>query len=171
MNTGRVVAGLLIASGALVLIIGLALLGVLTAAGTLTVGGFVVGAFFVLIVALPVTGAGIFLFVKSGQDSQADAEAVKQRKILEMVATRGELRISDAAIELKATREQIQGWVYNLVGLGVFTGYINWDDGMLYSAQAAQLKQLDTCKKCGGKLTVAGKGIIKCPYCGTEYFV
>lgn len=171
MNTGKAVAGILIASGLLVLVIGLVLLGVLLASETLTVGGFVVGVFFVFIVALPVTGAGIFLFVKAGQDTQADAEAQRQRKLLDMVATRGELRISDAAIELKASREQIQAWVYNLVGLGVFSGYINWDDGVLYSAQATQLKQLDTCKKCGGKLTVAGKGVIKCPYCGTEYFV
>jgi hypothetical protein len=171
MNTGRVVAGLLVGAGLLILLVGLGLLGALVVAGVVNIAGFVVGVFFVLIVAVPVMGAGIVLFVKAGQDNQAEAEAQKQRKILEMVATRGELRISDAAIELKATREQIQSWVYNLVGLGVFSGYINWDDGVLYSAGAAQLKSLDSCKKCGGKVSLAGKGVIKCQYCGTEYFV
>lgn len=171
MNTGRVVAGLLIGAGALILLIGLVLLGALLATGSLNAGAFVVGTFFVLIVALPVLGAGVVLFVKAGQDNRAEADAQKQRKILEMVATRGELRISDAAIELKASREQIQSWVYNLVGLGVFSGYINWEDGVLYSAGAAQLKGLESCKKCGGKVSLAGKGVIKCQYCGTEYFV
>ena len=171
MNTGRIVSVVLIASGVLVLVVGLVLLGGLAAAGSLTASGFAAGAFFALIVALPIGGAGIFLFFKAGADVRAESEAVKQRKILEMVAARGELRISDAALELKATREQIQSWVYNLVGLGVFSGYINWDDGVLYSAQASQLKGLETCKKCGGKLSLAGKGLIKCQYCGTEYFV
>jgi hypothetical protein len=58
-----------------------------------------------------------------------------------------------------------------LVGLGVFTGYINWDDGVLFSAQASQLRDLTQCKKCGGAVKLVGKGVVKCPYCGTEYFL
>jgi DNA-directed RNA polymerase subunit RPC12/RpoP len=26
------------------------------------------------------------------------------------------------------------------------------------------------CPKCAGKLEVAGKGLVKCPYCGSEVF-
>jgi hypothetical protein len=171
MKTGRTVAGLLIGAGVIVLVAGIALIGVMAASGFVNPAGLAVGIFFMIIVSLPLIGLGIVLFVRASQEGRDEEVQLKQRRILDMVATRGELRISDAALELKASREQIQSWVYNLVGLGVFSGYINWDDGVLYSSQASQLKGMDTCKKCGGKLSLAGKGIIKCPYCGTEYFV
>lgn len=171
MKTGRVVAGLLIGAGAIVLVAGIALIGVMAAAGFVNPAGLAVGIFFMILVSLPLMGLGIVLFVRASQEGKDEESQMKQRKILEMVAARGQVRISDAALELKASRDQIQSWVYNLVGLGLFSGYINWDDGILYSAQASQLKGLDTCKKCGGKLEIAGKGVIKCPYCGTEYFI
>jgi hypothetical protein len=79
--------------------------------------------------------------------------------------------LSDAAVEMQVPREEIKNWVYRLVGLGVFSGYVNWDDGILFSKQASELRSLQSCAKCGGKLEMAGKGVIKCPYCGTEYFL
>ena len=51
--------------------------------------------------------------------------------------------------------------VYQLVGLQVFSGYINWDDGILYSSEASKLRELDKCKNCGGEITLAGKGIVR----------
>lgn len=171
MKTGQVMGGLVVGSGILVFVIGIILLALLAGAGTLTMGGLAVGVFFVLIVVLPLIAVGAVVLVRAQQEGQQEETAAKQRRLLDMVATRGELRISDAAIELKATRDQIQGWVYNLVGLRLFSGYINWDDGVLYSAGASQLKELETCKKCGGKVSLAGKGVVKCQYCGTEYFL
>lgn len=161
----------MIGGGAATVVIGLAILILFAASAGLQAAGFGVGVIFVMIVALPLTGGGIFLFFKAGQEGREEETAARQRKILEMVAARGELRVSDAAIELKVSRDQIQSWVYNLVGLGLFSGYINWNDGVLYSAQAAQLSGLEMCKKCGGKVSLAGKGVIKCQYCGTEYFL
>ena len=29
----------------------------------------------------------------------------------------------------------------------------------------------NTCEVCGGQLELAGPGVIRCPYCGTEYFL
>jgi tRNA(Ile2) C34 agmatinyltransferase TiaS len=55
--------------------------------------------------------------------------------------------------------------------MGVFSGYVNWDEGTLYSEQASELRNMTQCKNCGGNLTLAGKGVIKCPFCGTEYFL
>ena len=75
------------------------------------------------------------------------------------------------AVELQVPRDEVKNWIYRLVGLGVFTGYINWDDGVLYSAQASKLRELTNCKKCGGEVKLVGKGVVKCPYCGTEYFL
>ncbi len=171
MKTGQVMGALAAGSGILVLVVGIILLALLAGSGALTIAGLAVGVFFILIIVLPLIAIGVVVSLRAGQEGREEEIAARQRRLLDMVATRGELRISDAAIELKATRDQIQGWVYNLVGLGLFSGYINWDDGVLYSAGASQLKELETCKKCGGKVSLAGKGVVKCQYCGTEYFL
>ncbi|MBI5293251.1 MAG: hypothetical protein HY872_15350 [Chloroflexi bacterium] len=171
MKSGQVAGVLLVIGAGAVVVIGLAVLGVFSAAGGLTAAGFGVGVILLAIISLPLIGAGAFLLAKSRQEGQDEAVVAKQRKILDMVSARGQVSIADVALELKAGRDQVQSWVYNLVGLGLFSGYINWNDGTLYSAQAAQLRDLTTCKKCGGQVSLAGKGVIKCQYCGTEYFL
>jgi hypothetical protein len=88
-----------------------------------------------------------------------------------MVKTRGQIAISDLVIELNSSREIVQQNLYQLVGMGLFSGYVNWDEGMLYSRQATELHQLNKCEHCGGELELAGKGVIRCPFCGTEYFL
>ncbi len=171
MKSGQVAGVLLVIGAGAVVVIGLAVLGVFSAAGGLTAAGFGVGVVLLAIISLPLLGAGAFLLARSRQEGQDEAVVAKQRKILDMVSARGQVSIADMALELKASRDQVQSWVYNLVGLGLFSGYINWNDGTLYSAQAAQLRDLTTCKKCGGQVSLAGKGVIKCQYCGTEYFL
>jgi tRNA(Ile2) C34 agmatinyltransferase TiaS len=61
--------------------------------------------------------------------------------------------------------------IYELVGLQVFSGYINWDQGILYSSDASKLRELTQCKNCGGEIQLVGKGVVKCKFCGTEYFL
>ena len=61
--------------------------------------------------------------------------------------------------------------LYDLVGLGLFTGYVDWRKGVLHSVEAAQLQGRQTCPNCGGELELAGKGLIRCPYCGAEIFL
>ena len=171
MKSGRVMGFLLMGSGVGLFVIGLAMLFLFKAAADLSVAGLGIGVILLTILSLPLSGAGIFLTAKAGQEGRQEETAAKQRRILDAVAARGEVRISDLVLELKSTREQVQNWVYNLVGMGLFSGYINWNDGVLYSAQAAQLKDLTECKRCGGQVSLAGKGVIKCQHCGTEYFL
>jgi len=80
------------------------------------------------------------------------------------------VQISDVALELDTSRDQVKTWVYDLVHKGLFAGYINWDDGTLYSRDAAQLRG-DKCPSCGGELELAGKGVVQCPFCGAEIFL
>ena len=107
-----------------------------------------------------------------GQSEVKDqAEVQKQRMVLNMVETRGKVRISDIALEINGTRDQVQKYVYDLVGKGLFTGYVNWKEGVLLAQQASELGGRTTCPNCGGALELAGKGMVVCPYCGSEIFL
>jgi hypothetical protein len=171
MNAGRIVGLLLVLGAVAVCLLGAAVVVPRFAAGDLDLAAMILGLAVAALIALPLLGIGVFMSVRGGQEAQTEAVAQKQRRLLDMVTSRGELPMSDAAVELQVSRDELKNWIYRLVGLGVFAGYINWDDGVLYSAQASQLRDLTNCKKCGGEVKLAGKGVVKCPYCGTEYFL
>lgn len=129
--------------------------------------GFALGA---AVLAIPL-GGGAFMLWKGGQEAAAGVQAQKQRQLLNMVKTRGQVAISDLAIEMNSSRDEVQNMLHDLVGKGLFSGYVNWDEGTLYSRQASELRERNTCEVCGGQLELAGHGVIRCPYCGTEYFL
>jgi hypothetical protein len=129
-----------------------------------------VALLFVILVA-PLAGGGILVLMRSRREERETEEAQQLRRILDMVKTRGEVDVSDVIIELQSDLPSVQGMIYKLVGMGVFSGYVNWDEGTLYSIEASQIHELQQCKHCGGNVDFAGKGVLKCPFCGTEYFL
>jgi DNA-directed RNA polymerase subunit RPC12/RpoP len=172
VGQGRVIGGLMIVAGlALMLVMGMWLAATL-AEGTLRFSGAALGVILGLIIVAPLLAGGAFLFVRGREEIQRFAEVAEERKILNMVLTRGQLRISDVALEMDLGLDQIKNYVYDLVGKGLFTGYINWNDGVLYAKPAkAALEMRHKCPNCGGELQLAGKGVFECPYCGTEIFL
>jgi hypothetical protein len=169
---GKTLGLILMAGGTIVGIIIVVLMSVYRSEGRLSAGGMALGITLgLLVLVLPQLGFGAFLLWKGGQDTAVTARAQQQRQLLDMVKTRGQIAISDLAIELKSSRDAVQQNLYQLVGMGLFSGYVNWDEGMLYSRQAKELHQLNKCEHCGGELELAGKGVIRCPFCGTEYFL
>ena len=93
----------------------------------------------------------------------------KERKLLNLVQTQGQVNLSAAAVELNSTRDEVKQLVYDLIVKQLFSGYVDWDAQKLFSIDAAKIKG-GKCPKCGGALEVAGKGLVKCPYCGSEVF-
>lgn len=128
-----------------------------------------VGLGFVLF-SLPFLAVGIYLLMSSRGEIKAESKADKERAILNSVMTRGRVSVADLAIEGNLNREQVRGYVYDLIGKDLFRGYVNWDKGELVSAEAAQIKD-GSCPNCGGQLQLAGKGLVRCPYCGTETYL
>lgn len=168
---GRTIGIILIGIGVIGCIILTVLMGSYVVEGSLpgsaAILGFALGA---AVLILPLA-AGIFMIWKGGQEAAAGERAEKQRQLLNMVKTRGQVAISDLAIEMNASRDDVQAMLHDLVGKGLFSGYVNWDEGTLYSRQASKLRERNTCEVCGGQLELAGHGVIRCPYCGTEYFL
>jgi hypothetical protein len=68
------------------------------------------------------------------------------------------------------SRSEFKDALYDLVGKELFTGYIDWKDGVLYARQAGELNT-GKCPNCGAPRAMAGKGVIKCEYCGAETFL
>ena len=167
-GSGRII-GIAMMIIAVVLLIGWSLT-VITAAGN-TVGGMVLGVFLALIVSAPLIGIGFYLFRKGQQEESQFAQVAKEKKILNMVLTQGQVSVQEIVVELEEPREQVEEMIRNVVGKQLFSGAINWDKGILYSVESQQLTDNRKCPNCGGELQFAGKGIIQCPWCGSEVFL
>lgn len=171
-GSGRVVGLILIAIGLLACVIVGALMAAQVAGGENTVSGAILGLLLVFIlVVVPCVGVGAYLLVKGRQESAQLAEVQKQRQLLNIVLSRGQVAIADLVLELGATSDQVKAWIHDLVGKGLFSGYINWNEGVLYSKQAGSMRESRKCPNCGGEQAYAGKGVITCPYCGSELFL
>ncbi|MGD2148472.1 MAG: PCI domain-containing protein [Anaerolineae bacterium] len=173
MNTGKTVGIILIVIGiGICAVAGVWLLA--AAAGpesNLELTGAILGGAVAFVLAAPAVGAGVFLFVRGQREAAQMAEVEKEQTLLGMIQAQGQISIPEAAIELDVGRDQVEDWIYDLVDKGLFAGYINWDDRMLYSRDASQMRGQNSCPNCGGEVELAGKGVIKCPYCGAEIFL
>ena len=119
---------------------------------------------------LPFIAVGLYFLLQSKGEIVQQTKVDKERAVLNAVSTRGRVGIADLAIENNATRDEVRQYIYDLIGKGLFTGYVNWDKGELVSAEAAQIKE-GQCPNCGGAVELAGKGLVRCPFCGTETYL
>jgi hypothetical protein len=169
---GKTVGIILMAGGTLVGIVIAWLGSVYIGEGSLTAGAAVLGiALGLLLFALPQIGFGIFLWVKGSQTESDLAQIDDQHRFLSIIKTERQINLDDLVMEMQSTKQSIKEMIYHLVGMGLYSGYINWDEGVLYSAEANKLRKMGYCAHCNGELQLAGKGISQCPTCGTDYFL
>ena len=168
---GRTVGTVLMIGSGVLLV---AFLGwIVTAFGTseTSSGGMALGIVLAAAVLAPIFGIGAYLFRKGSAEKVEFATVQQQKKLLNMVLTQGQVTISEAVVELESSRDEVEDMIRDLVGKQLFSGAINWDKGILYSVESQSLTGDRKCPNCGGELTFAGKGIVVCPYCGSEVFL
>ena len=127
-----------------------------------------------LLIAAIVAGFGVWFLMQGRSETTQFAEVEKQKRILNMVATQGTVLISHVALETNMPVDQVKAAIYDLVGKGLFTGYIDWKSGKLISADAAVMTQAAAsgkCPNCGAPQTMGGKGVVRCDFCGAEIFL
>lgn len=166
VGIGLVGVGMLVALGiAAWLIAGLA-------SSDLEAGGAILGAIigFIFLVA-PLVAVGGFILVRARSESRQLGEVAVQRKLLARIELAGEIGVGDLALDAGLTRDEVRANLVDLVSKGLFSGYVDWDRGRLFARQARELREMRNCQSCGSELELAGKGLVRCPYCGTEYFL
>jgi hypothetical protein len=166
MNQSKTVGYILIGIGVAILL--LAAAWALT--GSFNAQARVLVIAFAFVPAAVLAGLGIYTLNKGSVEAGEERAIKKQQKLLSMVQTQGKVDMANASIELGSTRDEVRELIRNLVGKQLFSGYVDWDGGVLYSVEASKIKD-GTCPKCGGKIELAGKGIVKCAYCGSEVFL
>lgn len=169
-GNSKLVGIIMMVAGAVIAVLVFAWLGAGIAQDELSTAGAILGVTLGFIIILPLILGGLYVFLRGRKEEAALADIRKERRILEMVQTQGKVNISDVVLELESSRDEVKAWIYDLVGKGLFSGYINWKDGVLYSREASLLKT-DKCPNCGGQIELAGKGVSECPFCGTEIYL
>jgi hypothetical protein len=170
-KNSRLIGMILIGLG-LILLLGCSAVSLISSLSSTegNMGGAVLGVVISIFVGIVPIAAGVYLLTQSRAEAAGQADMARQRKILDMVKTRGQVDMRDLVFDLKSNTDQVRDDIYKLVGMGLFTGYVNWNKGVLYSRDASQLKG-NTCPNCGGEQEFAGKGVIACKYCGAEIFL
>lgn len=172
MNTGKTLGFILVAAGLGLCLIAALWVGAGVAAHKYTdMAAPVLGLGLAFILSAPIVGIGVFLLFRGKQEEKDLAYVQQERKLLGMVQARGQVDVAQAALELGVTRNQLRDMVYDLVNKGFFTGYINWNQGVLYSVDAAKLTEGKRCPNCRAEMEFSGKGVLSCAYCGTEIFL
>lgn len=172
MRSSAKPVGMLMAIGGSILLIGIIAWGLSGLSDDdLQTSGFILLLVLTLIVLLPIILGGVFMIIKGREELVDLGEVEQQRKLLNMVQSRGQVSINDLVLDLQTTRDKVQHSLTELVGRGLFSGYVDWKAGMLYSVEASKLQDRQTCPNCGGQLELAGKGMISCPYCGADIFL
>lgn len=171
IGSGRTVGIILIVVGLVILLIVALFVGSGLASGRTNLAATILGiGVFGIVPFLLFAGVGAYLFVRGGAEAREMADVRRKERLVGMIQAQGKVSLSTIMIEQHLTREQVRNDIYELVNQGLFSGYIDWQQGVFYGKDAGRVGS-NKCPHCGGIRELVGKGIVKCPYCGVELFI
>ena len=167
VGSGRIVGLILMVVSAVLLLV----FGLWMFTAEITSDGQVLGLLLSLLVLAPIFAVGLYLMRQGTAEQKQYANVTQEKKLLNMVLTQGQVTIPEIMAALPASRDEVEDMIRDLVGKQLFSGAIDWKSGILYSVESQKLVGEHKCPNCGGDLAFAGKGLIVCPYCGSEVFL
>ncbi|HEY0068985.1 MAG TPA: hypothetical protein VGE04_03360, partial [Chloroflexia bacterium] len=139
VGSGRVI-GLVLIGVAVVMLLGAGIFvfGQMNQTGTqLQSGGAALTMGCALLVAAVVAGFGVWFLMQGRSEAVQFADVEKEKRILNIIQTQGTVQLGTVALETNMPMDQVKSAIYDLVGKGLFTGYVDWKGGKLVSSDAA----------------------------------
>jgi hypothetical protein len=175
VGSGRLIGLICIALAvAIIAVAGIWAFSVAGEDGQMQSGGVALTMGCAVLVGLLVAGFGVWFLMQGRGEVAQFAEVEKEKRILNIIQTQGTVQISSLAIDTGLPLDKVKAAIYDLVGKDLFTGYVDWKSGKLVSSDAAAINQAvisGKCPNCGAPQVVGGKGVIRCDYCGAEFFL
>jgi|GEM_PF-4155331 len=114
-------------------------------------------------------GEAIRVDVQDGYALRASVEAEGLRRLPGVVVAAGRLTLDALGRELRAPPPVVRRWLQETAGAGRLQGAIDWGAGVVVArASGSALQDGAPCDLCGGRLTLAGKDLLRCPHCGAQ---
>ena len=171
MGTGKTAGLIMIICGSVICLGAVLFVVSGIAGGQVGIPGAILGiGLFGVLPLLLLGGAGAYLYSRGRAEESELKEIRKKERLLGLIQAQGKVSLGSIMIETKMNREEVKNAIYELVNQGLFAGYIDWSTQTFFSQDAARVGST-TCPNCGGVRELAGKGIVKCPYCGVELFI
>jgi ribosomal protein S27E len=173
VGSGRLIGLVLIGLAVAIVLIAGAFVAATLGSG-LEPGGAVVTMACAIIPAVVIAGFGVWFLMHGRTEVAQFADVEKQKRILNIIQTQGTVQLASMALEMNMPLSQVKDAIYDLIGKGLFTGYVDWKASKLVSSDAAAINDAvvtGKCPNCGAPQVVAGKGVIRCEYCGAEFFL
>ena len=170
-GNGKVMGTVLVGVGIAVLVLTVGFMAVGYFTGSTGLPGAALGALLCGFLPLLIFGGVGGYLIVTGRKEEAELALIKKKeRILGLIQAQGQTTLGPIMVEMDMTREQVTNAIYELVAMGLFTGYIDWDSLTFYSKEASEIGS-NQCPNCGGVREFVGQGVVKCPYCGVSLFV
>src|SRR5690606_12781155 len=108
VNTGRLIGIILIGIGLGVAALAGLFIAVQANSGLLEAGGAVLGAGLAFIPVALLVGFGIYMYVQGGQEAAEESVMQKQRQLLDILKSRGQVSVSEMAVEMQVSADTIK---------------------------------------------------------------
>lgn len=97
--------------------------------------------------------------------------AEARQRLPGVVHVAGRIGLDELGRELRAPAPLLRRLIQDCAAAGQLAGAVDWKRGVLFSTAAGALNQRPDCPSCGGRLTLAGQGLLRCPHCEAQIFL